>query len=171
MPLYARLTVQRVGENLDPASGFLRRPGIYEWLSFLGYEIYPDTDLINEIDFDLKTHIDTDFDSNALTEDVELETDFELASGDFIEVSVKRERELFEEDFEIYDNIIVPEGDYSYWRARAGIMTAQSRGIYFTAGTDLGARDFLDGTKYGLNGSVGWQPSPTFSMAFGADMA
>ena len=93
-----------------------------------------------------------------------------MASGDFIEVSIKRERELFEEDFEIYDNIIVPEGDYSYWRARAGIMTAQSRGIYFTAGTDLGARDFLDGTKYGLNGSVGWQPSPTFSMDLGAEM-
>lgn len=169
-PLYARLTVQRVGEDLDPAAGFLRRPGIYEWWSFLGYEIYPDTDLINEIDFDLKTHIDTDFDSNALTEEIELETDFEMASGDFIEVGIKRERELFEEDFEIYDNIIVPEGDYSYWRARAGIMTAQSRGIYFTAGTDLGARDFLDGTKYGLNGSIGWQPSPTFSMDLGTEM-
>ncbi len=169
-PLYARLTVQRVGEDLDPAAGFLRRPGIYEWWSFLGYEIYPETDLINEIDFDLKTHIDTDFDSNALTEEIELETEFELSSGDFVTVSVQRERDLFEKDFEIYDKIIVPEGDYSYWRARAGIMTAQSRGIYFSAGSDLGVRDFLDGTKYGVNGSVGWQPSPSFSMDIGADM-
>ena len=79
-PLYARLSVQKIGEDLDPAAGFIRRPGIYEWWSFLGYEIYPDLDWINEIDFDFKTNIDTDLDSNALSEEVELESDIELNS-------------------------------------------------------------------------------------------
>ena len=169
-PLYARLSVQKIGEDLDPAAGFIRRPGIYEWWSFLGYEIYPDLDWINEIDFDFKTNIDTDLDSNALSEEVELESDIELNSGDFISFGLKRERELFQEEFEIFDNVIIPEGDYSYWRAHAGIMTAQSRGIYFSGNTGLGANDYLDGTRYGIDGNIGWQPSPSYSMEIGAEM-
>ena len=169
-PLWGRVTVQRVGEELDPAVGFLRRPGIYELWSFLSYETYPKTELINEIDFDLQTHIDTDLDLMALTEEIELETEIEFSSGDFLEVSLRRERELFDEEFEIYDDIIIEEGDYDYWRARAELGTAQSRGVYFSVGTDLGLTDYLDGTRYGANGRVGWHPSPSISMELGSNI-
>ena len=169
-PLWGRVTVQRVGEELDPAVGFLRRPGIYELWSFLSYETYPKTELINEIDFDLQTHIDTDLDLMALTEEIELETEIEFSSGDFLEVSLRRERELFDEEFEIYDDIIIEEGDYDYWRAYAELGTAQSRGVYFSVGTDLGLTDYLDGTRYGANGRVGWHPSPSISMELGSNI-
>ena len=125
-PVWGRITVQKMGDDLDPAVGFLRRPGIYELWSFISYETYPKTDLINEIDFDLQTHIDTDLDLNALTEEIELETEIEFTSGDFLEMSIRRERELFDKDFEIFDNIIISEGDYDYWRANAELGTAQS---------------------------------------------
>ena len=169
-PLWGRVTVQRVGEELDPAVGFLRRPGIYELWSFISYETYPKTELINEIDFDLQTHIDTDLDLMALTEEIELETEIEFSSGDFLEVSLRRERELFNEEFEIYDDIIIEEGDYDYWRARAELGTAQSRGVYFSVGTDLGLTDYLDGTRYGAHGRVGWHPSPSISMEIGSNI-
>ncbi|MEC7223723.1 MAG: hypothetical protein VXW02_05575, partial [Verrucomicrobiota bacterium] len=47
---------------------------------------------------------------------------------------------------------------------------AQSRGIYFSGNTGLGANDYLDGTRYGIDGNIGWQPSPSYSMEIGAEM-
>ena len=168
-PVWGRITVQKMGDDLDPAVGFLRRPGIYELWSFISYETYPKTDLINEIDFDLQTHIDTDLDLNALTEEIELETEIEFTSGDFLEMSIRRERELFDKDFEIFDNIIISEGDYDYWRANAQLGTAQSRGVYGSIGSDLGLTDYLDGKRYGANGKIGWHPSSSLSMELGGN--
>jgi len=167
-PLYARASWQRLGEDLDPAVGFIRRPGIHEFYGMLSYELYPEGKFLNEVDFDFKTQVDTDMDLNALSEDNELETEIELESGDHAEFSISRRRELFEEDFEIYDDTVIPADDYNYWRGRASISTAPSRGWYASAGTNFGG--YPDGEKLGLNGKVGWQPSPSFSMHLGADV-
>ncbi len=167
-PLYARASWQRLGEDLDPAVGFIRRPGIHEFYGMLSYELYPEGKFLNEVDFDFKTQVDTDMDLNALSEDNELETEIELESGDHAEFSISRRRELFEEDFEIYDDTVIPADDYNYWRGRASMSTAPSRGWYASAGTNFGG--YPDGKKLGLNGKVGWQPSPSFSMHLGADV-
>ena len=57
--LYTLDCLYKDWRRLGSAAGFIRRPGIYEWWSFLGYEIYPDLDWINE-NFDFKTNIDAD---------------------------------------------------------------------------------------------------------------
>ncbi len=167
-PLYARVGWQRLGEDLDPAVGFIRRPGIHEFYGFLSYELYPEGDFLNEVDFDFKTQVDTDLDLKILSEENELEADVELESGDSAEFAVSMQRELFEREFEIYDGIVIPADDYHYWRGRASISTAPARGWYASAGTNLGG--YPDGNKVGVSGKLGWIPSPSFSMSAGADV-
>ena len=167
-PLYAMASWQRLGEDLDPAVGFIRRPGIHEFFGMLSYELYPEGKFLNEVDFDFKTQVETDLDLKALSEDNELESEFELESGDRAEFAISRRRELFEKDFEIFDDIVIPAGNFNYWRGRASMSTAPSRGWYAFAGTNFGG--YPDGEKLGINGKIGWQPSPSFSLNFGADV-
>ncbi|MFP6875167.1 MAG: carbohydrate binding family 9 domain-containing protein [Verrucomicrobiales bacterium] len=165
-PLYARASLQRVGENLDPAVGFIRRPGIYEFFGLISYELYPEGKILNEVDLELNTQVDMDMDRNALSEDIEFSTEFEFESGDRAEFALSRQRELFDKDFEIFDDIFVPAGNYNYWRGRAAMTTAPSRGWYVSAGTNLGG--YPNGERFGLAGKLGWQPTPSFSAGFGA---
>ena len=167
-PLYARASWQRLGEDLDPAVGFIRRPGIHEFYGMLSYELYPEGNFLNEVDLDFRTQVDTDLDLRVLSEDNELETDFELESGDNAEFAISRRRELFERDFGIYDGIVIPADNYHYWRGRASISTAPSRGWYAYAGTNFGG--YPNGNKLGVNGKLGWIPSPSFSVNVGADV-
>ncbi len=167
-PLYARASLQRVGEDLDPAVGFVRRPGIYEFFGLVSYELYPQGKILNEVDLELNTQVDMSLDMDALSEDIEFSTELEFESGDRAEFALSRQRELFDKDFEIFDDIFVPAGNYNYWRGRASMSTAPSRGWYVSTGTNLGG--YTDGERFGLNGKLGWQPTPSFSVGCGADV-
>ena len=165
-PLYASISVQRVGEELRPAMGFVRRPGIYEIQNAFQYTFYPENSPLKEIDLELEFDFDTDLDLNSLSEEYEIPTlDIEFDSGDEVKLGVEYNREKFLEDFEIFEDVTVPEGDYQFTRFVAGVESAASRPVRAELTTRFG--DYLDGTRTSLESDLRWRPNPLLTLTAG----
>ena len=74
-------------------------------------------------------------------------------------------RELFLEDFEIVDDVIVRPGDYNFWRWYAGVETAPRRAVSAELKGIFG--DYLDGVRTTALAEVAWQPTPLFTVSAG----
>lgn len=160
-PLYMRMGIQRVGEDLDPAMGFVRRPGIYEFTSFFSYEFEPQGSEWNEIDLDFSAGFDADLDWEVLSEEYEFDVTFERKGGGELNFGVVHEREVFLSDFEISDGVIVPMGDYRYTRLFGGVETPSSWD--WGGGINVSAGEYLGGQRQGVDLNVYWKPSPSWS--------
>ena len=168
-PWYMRVGLQRVGEDLDPAMGFVRRPGIYEYTSFFSYEFEPEGSMWNEIDYDFSIGFDADLDWEILSEEYEFDVAFERRGGGEFNVGVLHEREKFLEDFEISDGVIIPEGDYRYTRLFGGIETPSS--WKWGAGVNVSAGEYLGGQRQGVDLNVFWKPNPRWAARIFASNA
>ncbi|MFT7302053.1 MAG: hypothetical protein ACI8UZ_000889 [Akkermansiaceae bacterium] len=156
-PLYMRVGLQRVGVDLDPAMGFVRRPGIYEFTSFFSYEIEPKGKLWNEIDFDFSAGFDADLDWAILSEEYEFDVAFERRGGGEFSIGILHERERFLEDFEISDGVTVPVGDYRSTRVFAGIETPSS--WKWGGELSVSAGESLGGQRQEVDLRLFWKPS------------
>lgn len=165
-PFYMRLGIQRVGEDLDPAMGFVRRPGIYEFTSFFSYEIEPEGSTWNEIDFDFSAGFDADLEWRVLSEEYEFDVEFERQGGGSLSAGAVHEREKFLEDFEISDGVIVPVGDYHYTRLFGGISTPSS--WEWGGEINVSAGQYLGGQRQGVDLNVFWKPGPSWAARISA---
>ena len=168
-PVYMRLGIQRVGEDLDPAMGFVRRPGIYEITSFFSYELEPQASAWSEVDFDFSANFDTDLDWEILSEEYELDVTFERRGGGEFKAGILHERERFLEDFEISDGVVVPMGDYRSTRVFGGIESPSS--WKWGGGINVSAGEYLGGQRQGVDLNVFWKPSPDWSARIFASNA
>ena len=168
-PLYMRMGLQRVGEDLDPAMGFVRRPGIYEVTSFLSYELEPQGSSWNEIDFDFSAGFDADLDWEILSEEYEFDVTFERRGGGKINVGISHERERFLDDFEIFDSVIVPVGDYRYTRVFGEVRTPSS--WEWGGEVNVSAGEYLGGQRQGVDLSLFWKPNPVWAARITASNA
>ena len=164
-PVYARLGVQRVGEELAPAMGFVRRPGIYEFTNFLSHRLYQNG-WLDTIDLDLSVNIDTDLDLRALSEEYRGFVEFETVNGDELGFGARTDRELLLEDFEISEEVIVPAGEYAHTRPYVAFETSPHRRL----STDLvlSSGEYFDGTRTSLDADLAWRPGPLLRMQAGA---
>lgn len=160
-PLYMRVGIQRIGEDLDPAMGFVRRPGIYEFTSFFSYELEPGSPSWSEVDFDFSAGFDADLDWEVLSEEYEFDVTFARRGGGEFKVGVAHDREVFLEDFEISDGVIVPVGDYRYTHVFGGIETPSS--WRWGAELEISAGEFLGGQRQGVELELVWKPNPDWT--------
>jgi len=160
-PLYMRVGLQRVGEDLDPAMGFVRRPGIYEVTSFLSHELELQGSSWNEIDFDFSAGFDADLDWEILSEEYEFDVTFERRRGGEINVGISYERERFLDDFEIFDGVIVPVGDFRYTRVFGEVRTPSS--WEWGGEVNVSAGEYLGGQRQGVDLSLFWKPNPVWA--------
>jgi len=168
-PLYMRLGLQRVGEDLDPAMGFVRRPGIYEITSFFSYELEPRASSWSEVDFDFSANFDTDLDWEILSEEYEFDVTFERRGGGEFKAGILHERERFLEDFEISDGVIVPMGDYRSTRVFGGIESPSS--WKWGGEINVSAGEYLGGQRQGVDLNIFWKPSPDWAARISASNA
>lgn len=160
-PFWARAGIQRIGEDLNPAMGFVRRPGIYEFVSFLSYKVFPENDTWDEIDFDLGVSIDTDLDWRPLSQEYEFDSTLSLEGGGGFNFGFLHERDKYLSDFEISDGVIVPVGDYEYTRGFGGFRTPSTWKWQF--GANVSGGQYLGGTRTGLDAQVIWKPNPAWA--------
>lgn len=160
-PLYMRVGLQRVGEDLDPAMGFVRRPGIYEVTSFLSHELELQGSSWNEIDFDFSAGFDADLDWEILSEEYEFDVTFERRRGGEINVGISYERERFLDDFEIFDGVIVPVGDFRYTRVFGEVRTPSS--WEWGGEVNVSAGEYLGGQRQAVDLSLFWKPNPVWA--------
>ena len=148
------------GENFNPEVGYVRHEGSRRFRSQMEYTPRPRKFGIREI----QVGPEIDY---VLTQENELETsDFtigsriELNNGERISFQVTRTAEHLNEDFDIYDDIIIPIDEYEFNWFRVMVETAQSGMFAGQFGVNVG--NFFDGTRRGFEIDANFKPSGRF---------
>ena len=139
-----------VGENYNPEVGYVRRQGIKQSSVNLRYTPRPGIPYIRKLEFspiDLDYY--TDINNKLLTRSLRV-TPFgiDMTTGDEFNFSIEHMYEYIDEEFDIFENIIIPVGNYTWWNYDVRFETNSSRPVSFETGVEWGA--FYDGERIEL---------------------
>ncbi len=161
--LMAYVAGQYIEENFRPALGFVNRTGIRRVDAGLRYRTRPDEGrwraINNRIDYTLVT----DMDGERLSEKTRIRpVSFYSHTDDFLFVEWERNRETVLEDFELFDRLIVPAGDYEFERYRAEIATGRQRPLRVVVSVQDG--EFFGGDRLEKFVELQWRQSAHFYL-------
>lgn len=154
------------GKNFDPALGFVNRPGIKDlYFNYRHRKRQVETAWQwHDQQFAFR-QIKSTYNSE-LTETMDLVPwKAQTRKSDLFQVYVKREREVLEEGFSLFDRIPVQPGSYEYTRYGAYAETARYRVLQAGISAEFG--DFLDGTREKFGVELRWKPSARFNFSLG----
>ena len=152
------LSYTEIGEDFDPALGFVPRSGIKKISGRFDYSPRPGTD-IRQIGVGLHPTIYTDLDGNTESERLHA-TLFraEWESGDSFDIDVKRQREVLTEAWDIQGDVLIAEGDYEYTRWGVEYESSGANVLSVETGVDFG--EFYDGDRTDFGIELDWKISP-----------
>lgn len=153
------LTGIRVGDGFDPAMGFVPRLGFYK-VNFSGeYRVYPASvswlrTMVHEFRPVAYWSLDGEWESYRI---FTAPINWQLESGDRVEINANPEGERLEEPFEIADGVVIQPGAYHYIRYRAEVELAAKRMVSGQLTWWLGS--FYDGALDQYEGTLRIKPS------------
>lgn len=162
-----RLNHLRVGENFDPALGFVQQTDLDETVGFIDIRPQPKSGPIREVGLKTEMTYQRDTRDNFLYQSNYNRIQADFRSGDFILISVDPQRERLPEDFEIRPGINIPAGTYEYTHSNV-IFTSDERrplsgelnilwgGFYGGRKTSL-ALELTGAPREGLKIGGGWE--------------
>ena len=146
-----------IGENFNPAVGFIQREGIRRINSQMRYsprlgkfgirQIYTGP----EFDFILNQ------DNQLETQEITLTNYFRFESGSYIGFLPKRTVEHLDEDFEIRDGIIIPQGEYGFTEMMIRGSTDDTKALTGQYSVNFG--NFYNGSRWGFTLNAGFKPN------------
>jgi hypothetical protein len=153
------LTWIRVGDGFDPAMGFVPRTGFTK-VAFSGeYRVYPASlpwlrTMFHEFRPTAYWSLDGRWESYRI---FSAPINWQLESGDRIEINANPEGERLDEPFEISEGVVIEPGAYHYVRYRAELEMAAKRKVSGQLTWWLGS--FYDGDLDQFEGTVRVKPS------------
>ena len=146
-----------VEENFDPALGFVRRTGIKQYAGSASFNprLYSD---IRRLRFYASPVYITDIagqTESARVSTIPLGIDWE--SGDELRFTATPQREVLFEDFEIFEGVVIPTGDYDYVRYGVRFETSVKRPVSTEFGVDTGT--FYTGHRNDYGVELDWRAS------------
>jgi hypothetical protein len=136
------------GDGLDPALGFLPRPGTRWYTTSLSYQPRPQqgwwAGWVQQFKFELEPQVITDL--NGTTQSWSVFTapvNVEMKSGDGFEVNWQPQFERLTAPFEISEGVIIPPGSYRFDRFRVEVVTSLHRP--WQVGTEVWFGTFYSG--------------------------
>lgn len=155
-----------IEDGFDPALGFVPRTGVkkYTGAGFFTPRLHS---WIRQLEIGARATLFTDG-ANA-TESVAFDVrplGVELESGDEASLRVLHFREVLDADFDIQDDVTIPEGGYTFERAGVVVETSDKREV--DVATSFFAGDFYDGSREDFDVELGWRPSRygTFGLGY-----
>lgn len=155
----ASLTFKELGTGLDPALGFLPRPGTRWYQAELSYNPRPRSGWlatwVQRLGFGLYPEIVTDLDG--VTESRSFHVmllNLETLSGDRIELAVSPQYELLTTPFEVSDGVVIPAGEHRFDRFEIEAGTSSHRP--WQVETEVGFGEFYTGTLRQVELAVGY---------------
>ncbi len=144
----AALIYKEFGDGLDPALGFLPRPGT-RWLSGgLSYQPRPGDGALSWIrQFYFELYPQIVWDLGGGTQSWRVFTapiNFQTESGEHIEANYAPQFERLDEGFEVADGKVIPAGSYRFDRFRVEAQSSTSRPV--RVGSTVWFGDFYTGT-------------------------
>lgn len=157
------LAYKELGENFNPALGFINRAGIQDYTAFGGYTYRPADSFLRIIFAGVDVQRIEDTDGNLESQKMTLRLpEFENQVGDELKFRYNLFEERLTAPFEISDGVIIPVGDYSFEEWGVILNTAQQRKLSFSFFVFDG--DFFDGNRLQLDGGMTWRPSKYFEF-------
>jgi len=89
---------------------------------------------------------------------------FSTKSRERFKLNIRRDAENLEEDFEIYDGVVIPANTYWFTHYEAELETFAGRKLSGYASVNWG--DFYDGTRAAWAGGLVWRMSKYLSLSF-----
>jgi hypothetical protein len=160
-PWNVSMSYEAVGENVDPAVGFVPRTGFRDYnprISFLPRPAgHP---WIRQFQFEFFADYITDMNNRRLTRDIQWKVfGIETHSEDAISFSVLPQFERLVEDFEISDGIVLPDGsEHAFTRFHLLGQTADRRVVATEVNYEWG--NFFSGNRRELVVAANVRPRP-----------
>jgi hypothetical protein len=145
----AMLIFKQFGEGLDPALGFLPRPGTRWYQGAVFYQPRPRTGwwsrLVQQFFFGVEPSVVEGLDGRTQSWTVfALPFAVETRRGDRIELQMQPEYEFLSAPFEIHEGVVIPPGSYRF--NRFGIELATSPHRPWALGTEVWSGTFYSGS-------------------------
>ncbi len=145
------------GDNFNPEVGYVRHEGSRRFRSQMEYTPRPRKFGIREIQVGPEIDYILTQENELETSDLTLGSRIELDNGERITLQAIRTAEHLDEEFDIYDDIIIPIDEYEFNWFRAMVETAQSGMFAGQFGVNVG--DFFDGTRRGFEVDASFKPN------------
>jgi hypothetical protein len=146
-PLSARISFRELDDNYDPAVGFVERRGYRRMNPAFEWNPRPrNHPWIRSFQFGANLDLQNDTSNRPLTREWNITAiDVNLHSGDSLRVEVTPTYERLEEDFDIFDDILLPAGEkYRFTRYEVAFDSADQRMIQVEPSVEFG--DFFSGS-------------------------
>ena len=144
----------QIGENFNPALGYLRRPGIQVLRGHCWFG--PRSDIRGIRRFSTAVFAKAAWDNEGRLVEVELDFDIfgiTLDSGDWLELNVEYIYDLLQKGFEIHDGIIIQPEEYEFTSYEIELGTAGKRPVFGYSFIKWG--DYYDGTATEMYANIG----------------
>lgn len=152
---------EQIGENYNPALGFVSETGTRQYLSWQRRNWHPDN--LDSISLEGFFRVRTRLDGSILDSEVWIpQLEFETLNQDELFITPIFYTEQLFEPFEIIDGVFVPTGKYHFNRFRTEMFFSEARKLGGSVFLELG--DFFDGKRTEIIAQVGWRPSPHFNI-------
>ena len=162
-PVSAEIHASQIGEDFDPALGFVRRRGIRQFGGKLGYRWRPGG-YIRSWGIQVAPYYVTDLDGKLQTEATTLPSiDFLNQAGDSLSIGITHNQENFSEQFEISPGVVIPAGIYQFRKAYGLLTTTTARPLSAFVSADAGG--FYGGRSTEFGGGIEWRPNSRFYLS------
>ncbi len=165
-PWFGHVSYREFGNAFDPAVGFTPRNAFRRLQPQIGYSPqFPESDLIQQIEWELRFEHLTDLDFKLLTQEERLTLfDITFMTGDELRLDLSRNFERLEEPFDIKrdGSIIIPTGTYTNWTISSGLETASYRRV--SAEVEFEHGGFWSGTTTEYGAALSIRPYPGFEF-------
>jgi hypothetical protein len=151
-------SVKQFGDALDPALGYLPRPGTRQYTSYIAYQPRPRGGLfsgVRQFFFEIYPVLVTDL--HGQTESFRVFTapvNLQTQEGDHYEANYAPEYQRLTEPFEIAPGVVIPTGSYQFHRFRVQIESSDARPL--SAGGTVWFGGFYNGNLTQVEGFVKW---------------
>jgi len=147
-----------IGEDFEPEAGFLRRQGVVRSHSKVSWEPRPDAPKIRNYEFEVEYERFERPDGSVETEEFQINYfGVTTEKGQTFSLFTQFKQEGLDEDFEIFDDVLIPIDDYSF--QDHGVFYRGNQGRPFSLRGFAVAGDYFDGSRFQANATATWRPS------------
>jgi hypothetical protein len=157
----ARLGYHQIGENFVAGIGFVPRTNIRETYGELEFGPRLNKLGIMQIQFGGQFDYVTNFENKIETREFKLNPlEIRFLSGEEISYSIVNQFEAITEDFNIFENFIVPKDDYSFWWQLVQLETKGARDLW--GEISYGWGNFYNGKRKDIELEANWKVAIPF---------
>ena len=164
-PWTLQTSYREFGTDYNPATGFVSRRGFKRAEPQIRYEpLLPGNSLIRELEFGVAFENMLDMDNTRLTRGWDVTVlGIEFESGDFLVLEAEVGKELLEDSFNIFDDLVVPFGDYNFNEISLELESAGRRKLALFSEMAIG--DFWNGKRKTLGLVLNYKPMSGLSLS------